>query len=208
MRLKKQIAEQLKQDIQEYYHMEDRIDEVKAKMTFNDNAEEEMKKEKNQIFFTKHLFIIFVILFSTILIGGSVGITCLINYQHFNSEQSLFDKSLRVFRDYINIEMDSYYIESTSSFSLVEEKNSVLNIFEVKKNNDVQFLYQYYSIFDNKIKIEFENKNYTKVVTNENDKKNTIGVLNDASFPINAGDVVTGNVYLNNELNRKITLNF
>lgn len=208
MRLKKELVEQLRRDIQEYYHMEDRIDEVKAKMTFNDDAEEQMKKEKNKIFFTKHLFIIFVILFSAILIGGSVGITCLVNYQHYNSEKSLNDKSLSAFRDYMNVEMPSYYIASTSSYSLIEGKNSILNIFETKEDNNIIFLYQYYSMFDNDLKIEFENKNYNKIVNNENDKKNVIGVLNDTSFPINTGDVVIGNVYINNELNRKITLNF
>lgn len=206
MRLKKQIAEQLKQDIQEYYHMEDRIDEVKAKMTFNDNAEEEMKKEKNQIFFTKHLFIIFVILFSTILIGGSVGITCFINYQHFESEKSLYDQSRKEFDNYKYTNYLNYDIDKNSSFTF--EKKYVFNIYEVKNEKNKVILYQYFSNYDNNFKIEFENKNYSKIVTNESDKKNTIGVLNDSSFSINAGDVVTGNVYLNNEFNRKITLNF
>lgn len=207
MRLKKQIAEQLKQDIQEYYHMEDRIDEVKAKMTFNDNAEEEMKKEKNQIFFTKHLFFIFVILFSTILIGGSVGVTCLINYQHFNSEQSLFDKSQNELKKYLEENLNGYLIEDTASF-IIMNSNAIINIHKATNDQNNKILFNLYSITMDNIECRFENNNYSKIFNNFANKTTTIGVLNDSSFPINAGDMVTGHIYLNNELNRKITLNF
>lgn len=202
MRLKKELVEQLRRDIQEYYHMEDRIDEVKAKMTFNDDAEEQMKKEKNKIFFTKHLFIIFVILFSAILIGGSVGITSLVNYQHYNSEKSLNDKSLKELENYLKENLPNFTMKNYNSF-ILENSTMYIGVYETINSNETKYIFQCNSIYDANIKCIFINDTYTKSFNN-----NTISIFNDSSFPINTGDVVTGNVYINNELNRKITLNF
>lgn len=207
MNVKKRLVQDIEEGMKNYYHMEDRLDEVKSRMTFVKKTDEQIELENiksHNFIFRKPCFILTSIIAGLVLIGGSTGITCLIkNQQSYNSD--LGSDSFIVSKQFINDNYQGCFINNRYSISIKNNKY-ILNFIDIQYSETSFILSQAYTNYNNfNISINYKNNDYQKTLTYT---ENRIDVLNDEQFPINSGDIVKGSIFIDNQLVKEITLNF
>lgn len=207
MNVKKRLVQDIEEGMKNYYHMEDRLDEVKSRMTFVKKTDEQIELENiksHNFIFRKPCFILTSIIAGLVLIGGSTGITCLIKNQQSNNSD-LGSDSFIVSKQFINDNYQGCFINNRYSISIKNNKY-ILNFIDIQYSETSFILSQAYTNYNNfNITINYKNNDYQKTLTYT---ENRIDVLNDEQFPINSGDIVKGSIFIDNQLVKEITLNF
>lgn len=208
MNVKKRLVHDIEEGMKNYYHMEDRLDEVKSRMTFVKKTDEQIELENiksHNFIFRKPCFILTSIIAGLVLIGGSTGITCLIKNQQSYENDSLYHESILVSNLFIYNNFSEYSKSNFYSISLSQDKY-LFNFIDIQSPENSIMLSQFYTKLSNfNISINYKNNDYQKTLTYT---ENRIDVLNDEQFPINSGDIVKGSIFIDNQLVKEITLNF
>ena len=208
MNVKKRLVQDIEEGMKNYYHMEDRLDEVKSRMTFVKKTDEQIELENiksHNFIFRKPCFILTSIIAGLVLIGGSTGITCLIKKSTEYSNAEIYNKSFEILNNFYKNELPEYSFDDTSTFLFFNNKY-ILNFANVITYNNLKIVSQFYTnCKDFNISINYKNNDYQKTLTYT---ENRIDVLNDEQFPINSGDIVKGSIFIDNQLVKEITLNF
>lgn len=203
-----EISKILKQQVNEYYHLEDRYEEALEKIDFS-------KRPKNNILYIPRKPFIFILIFAsaltiaaTSIISGTIGYN--MEKNDSSPELSLYNNSVKEAEKYLNENLDNYNALPAYTYSV--DNAYLFNIYSGKKDNSKVYIYQFANKNNNNFSIELSCNSYTKTLsydsdTNENNLQN-IGILNDANFIINDSDIMYGKIYIDNVLKKTITINF
>ena len=203
-----EISKILKQQVNEYYHLEDRYEEALEKIDFS-------KRPKNNILYIPRKPFIFILIFAsaltiaaTSIISGTIGY----NMDNDNSspELSLYNNSVKEAEKYLKENLTNYNLLPVYNYNIHDLY--IFNIYSGKKEGLQKFVYQLKTEEAQNFSIELSCNSYTKTLSytkdsNENNSQN-IGILNDANFIINDSDIMYGKIYIDNVLEKTITINF
>lgn len=198
----KKIEKFLNDEVNNFYHLDDRYEEAAFKIQFNE-------RNSSLLHFKKGPFLAIV---STLSVAVIV-LSSFIGYQINNlnddrlQKETLYEECINNSKDFLNKNLDNCLEYPLFTYSPYE--NSLLCVYSGTKENDVKYIYQMINKDIISINIEFICKSYTKIITlDSNETSPIIGFLNDDSFVINDNDIVYGKIYKDNSFLKNITINF
>lgn len=204
---KKDVIKILNADLDQYYNIDDKLDDIKAKMTFTEEKEE----SKENFIFSKKPFILTAALSAVVLFGLGILGGSLINRDDSNfMYDSTFNKSLNLAKDYFIGNENIKNVKTKYVCNLSE--NAYLNIYQGQRNNNLLYIYQIYASYNSDLKFDLykekdldQNPIILKSIIHKASITNTIDELD---FSIQNNDIVYGNIYLGEDFIKNIVINF
>ena len=186
---KSTIEKRTKKHLEELYNMDDRLADIKAKMSLD----QPISKKPTEITFKKQKFLIATILLGILLIGTSSVTTYALTKKNNDSSHIQIAPAEEYMQEaitYLAETLDTYEDTPVSSFYI--SKTYILNIYRGSqfKTNEPKtcYVYQIYGltdIYDSKITLQFQNKEQDqKIVEKQSYEKSVIGLINDETFAI------------------------
>lgn len=201
----KELVKFFLSDADEYYGLKEKKEEIIKNNNVDNN--------KNGGFFSfpRRKFIISSVVSCLLLVGAGFGIGYLIkglDNENDYVDDSIYCKSTKESKEFFisNFYGKDYNLE----FSFRYLNNSIYNLYQIQDENKT-IAFQIYSINkDEEIVVNFENSRTSQksIITKEVDSYNQISILNDSNFEIIANDVIYGEVYVDTNFVKNITINF
>ena len=198
----KELVKFFLSDADEYYGLKEKKEEIIK----NNNVD-----NKNGGFFSfpRRKFIISSVVSCLLLVGAGFGIGYLIKGLDNNSFKynELYVQSSNA--------IEKYFLENYNNqrfiniYSINLNDNEIFGFYE-NENKDI-IIYQCYSLTSTeKITVSFENSRTSQksIITKEVCSYNQISILNNSNFEIIANDVIYGEVYVDTNFVKNITINF
>ena len=199
----KELVKFFLSDADEYYGLKEKKEEIIKNNNVDNN--------KNGGFFSfpRRKFIISSVVSCLLLVGAGFGIGYLIKG---------LDKN--------GFKYNELYVQSSNAIEkyFLENYNNqrFINIYSINLNDDEMFsfyenenkdivIYQCSSLINTeKITVSFENSRTSQksIITKEVGSYNQISILNNSNFEIIANDVIYGEVYVDTNFVKNITINF
>ena len=201
----KELVKFFLSDADEYYGLKEKKEEIIKNNNVDNN--------KNGGFFSfpRRKFIISSVVSCLLLVGAGFGIGYLIkgldNENDYVSD-SIYYKSIEKSKEFFKNHNYNNDFEVIFSYKLLS--NYIFNVY-VEKENLSNYFFQCYSLKSTeKITVSFENSRTSQksIITKEVDSYNQISILNDSNFEIIANDVIYGEVYVDTNFVKNITINF
>lgn len=199
----KELVKFFLSDADEYYGLKEKKEEIIKNNNVDNN--------KNGGFFSfpRRKFIISSVVSCLLLVGAGFGIGYLIKGLDNNSFKynELYVKSSNA--------IEKYFLENYNNqrfiniYSINLNDNEIFGFYE-NENKDI-IIYQCYSLTSTeKITVSFENSRTSQksIITKEVCSYNQISILNNSNFEIIANDVIYGEVYVDTNFVKNITINF
>lgn len=199
----KELVKFFLSDADEYYGLKEKKEEIIKNNNVDNN--------KNGGFFSfpRRKFIISSVVSCLLLVGAGFGIGYLI--------KGLDNNSLKYNELYVQSSnaIEKYFLENYNNqrfiniYSINLNDNEIFGFYE-NENKDI-IIYQCYSLTSTeKITVSFENSRTSQksIITKEVCSYNQISILNDSNFEIIANDVIYGEVYVDTNFVKNITINF
>ncbi len=199
----KELVKFFLSDADEYYGLKEKKEEIIKNNNVDNN--------KNGGFFSfpRRKFIISSVVSCLLLVGAGFGIGYLIKGLDNNSFKynELYVQSSNA--------IEKYFLENYNNqrfiniYSINLNDNEIFGFYE-NENKDI-IIYQCYSLTSTeKITVSFENSRTSQksIITKEVCSYNQISILNDSNFEIIANDVIYGEVYVDTNFVKNITINF
>lgn len=203
----KEFRKKLIDSVNEYYHLEDRFEEVASKLQLVDDVCDD------EFHFRKKPFILITVALSLLVILLTSIISCCVSYHSGldkNAAAILYQNSLREAKPFLDSNLDKY--NNTPMYSITSNDNYLFNLYSGKNGSTELYVYQLY--FKNDAKYKIELSNYTQAIVlnyntgTEEDDSPKLGILNYSNFVINDNDIMYGKIYIDNELVKNFTINF
>lgn len=200
----KELVKFFLSDADEYYGLKEKKEEIIKNNNVDNN--------KNGGFFSfpRRKFIISSVVSCLLLVGAGFGIGYLIkgldNENNFKYNE-LYKQSRNEIEKYLLSNYNKQIFINVFSFNL---NNDEMFSFYENENKDI-VIYQCYSLTTTeKITVSFENSRTSQksIITKEVDSYNQISILNNSNFEIIANDVIYGEVYVDTNFVKNITINF
>ena len=199
----KELVKFFLSDADEYYG----LNEKKEEIIKNNNVD----NNKNGGFFSfpRRKFIISSVASCLLLVGAGFGIGYLIkglDNEIFNYDE-LYKQSRGAIEKYL---LNNYNNQKFINIYSINLNNDKLFSFYENETKDI-YIYQCSSLTSTeKITISFENSRTSQksIITKEVDSYNQISILNNSNFEIIANDVIYGEVYVDTNFVKNITINF
>lgn len=199
----KELVKFFLSDADEYYGLKEKKEEIIKNNNVDNN--------KNGGFFSfpRRKFIISSVVSCLLLVGAGFGIGYLIKGLDKNGFKynELYVQSSNA--------IEKYFLENYNNqkfiniYSINLNDNEIFGFYE-NENKDI-VIYQCYSLTTTeKITVSFENSRTSQksIITKEVDSYNQISILNNSNFEIIANDVIYGEVYVDTNFVKNITINF
>ncbi|CDC43740.1 unknown [Firmicutes bacterium CAG:449] len=199
----KELVKFFLSDADEYYGLKEKKEEIIKNNNVDNN--------KNGGFFSfpRRKFIISSVVSCLLLVGAGFGIGYLIKGLDNNSFKynELYVQSSNA--------IEKYFLENYNNqrfiniYSINLNDNEIFGFYE-NENKDI-IIYQCYSLTSTeKITVSFENSRTSQksIITKEVCSYNQISILNNSNFEIIANDVIYGEVYVDTNFVKNITINF
>lgn len=199
----KELVKFFLSDADEYYGLKEKKEEIIKNNNVDNN--------KNGGFFSfpRRKFIISSVVSCLLLVGAGFGIGYLIKGLDNNSFKynELYVQSSNA--------IEKYFLENYNNqrfiniYSINLNDNEIFGFYE-NENKDI-IIYQCYSLTSTeKITVSFENSRTSQksIFTKEVGSYNQISILNNSNFEIIANDVIYGEVYVDTNFVKNITINF
>lgn len=199
----KELVKFFLSDADEYYGLKEKKEEIIKNNNVDNN--------KNGGFFSfpRRKFIISSVVSCLLLVGAGFGIGYLI--------KGLDNNSFKYNELYVqsNNAIEKYFLENYNNqrfiniYSINLNDNEIFGFYE-NENKDI-IIYQCYSLTSTeKITVSFENSRTSQksIITKEVCSYNQISILNNSNFEIIANDVIYGEVYVDTNFVKNITINF
>ena len=202
-----EIKKFLTDSVNEYYHLEDRFDEVLERSKFR------QRPKKPFVIIKKKKFIITTILLSLSVIAAGTCLGIVIGSDGCidkNSASYIYNESISQAESFLNNNLDNYMQIPLYSYTL--DTKCLINFYTGKKDNNKIYVYQIFNKLSSDVSVELTCNSYTKTLNFDksipDNLVSTIGILNDSNFVINDNDIMYGNIYVDGILSRSITINF
>lgn len=200
----KELVKFFLSDADEYYGLKEKKEEIIKNNNVDNN--------KNGGFFSfpRRKFIISSVVSCLLLVGAGFGIGYLIkgldNENDFKYNE-LYKQSRSEFEEYLLSNYNKQIFINVFYFNL--NNNEMFSFYE-NENKDTIIYQCYSSINTKKITVSFENSRTSQksIITKEVGSYNQISILNDSNFEIIANDVIYGEVYVDTNFVKNITINF
>ena len=199
----KELVKFFLSDADEYYGLKEKKEEIIKNNNVDNN--------KNGGFFSfpRRKFIISSVASCLLLVGAGFGIGYLIKGLDKNGFKynELYVQSSNA--------IEKYFLENYNNqrfiniYSINLNDNEIFGFYENENKNTI--IYQCYSLTNTeKITVSFENSRTSQksIITKEVGSYNQISILNDSNFEIIANDVIYGEVYVDTNFVKNITINF
>lgn len=199
----KELVKFFLSDADEYYGLKEKKEEIIKNNNVDNN--------KNGGFFSfpRRKFIISSVVSCLLLVGAGFGIGYLIKGLDKNGFKynELYVQSSNA--------IEKYFLENYNNqrfiniYSINLNDNEIFGFYE-NENKDI-VIYQCYSLTTTeKITVSFENSRTSQksIITKEVGSYNQISILNNSNFEIIANDVIYGEVYVDTNFVKNITINF
>lgn len=200
----KELVKFFLSDADEYYGLKEKKEEIIKNNNVDNN--------KNGGFFSfpRRKFIISSVVSCLLLVGAGFGIGYLIKGLDKNDyeDNSFYYKSIEESKEFFEKNFYNNDFDLIYSFKYLD--NSIYNLYQIQDENKT-IAFQIYSISKNeKIVVNFENirTSQKSIITKEVDSYNQISILNNSNFEIIANDVIYGEVYVDTNFVKNITINF
>lgn len=200
----KELVKFFLSDADEYYGLKEKKEEIIKNNNVDNN--------KNGGFFSfpRRKFIISSVVSCLLLVGAGFGIGYLIKGLDKNDyeDNSFYYKSIEESEEFFEKNFYNNDFDLIYSFKYLD--NSIYNLYQIQDENKT-IAFQIYSISKNeKIVVNFENirTSQKSIITKEVDSYNQISILNNSNFEIIANDVIYGEVYVDTNFVKNITINF
>lgn len=199
----KELVKFFLSDADEYYGLKEKKEEIIKNNNVDNN--------KNGGFFSfpRRKFIISSVVSCLLLVGAGFGIGYLIkglDNERFNYDE-LYKQSRGTIEKYL---LNNYNNQKFINIYSINLNNDKLFSFYENETKDI-YIYQCSSLTSTeKITISFENSRTSQksIITKEVDSYNQISILNNSNFEIIANDVIYGEVYVDTNFVKNITINF
>lgn len=199
----KELVKFFLSDADEYYGLKEKKEEIIKNNNVDNN--------KNGGFFSfpRRKFIISSVVSCLLLVGAGFGIGYLIkglDNEIFNYDE-LYKQSRGTIEKYL---LNNYNNQKFINIYSINLNNDKLFSFYENETKDI-YIYQCSSLTSTeKITISFENSRTSQksIITKEVDSYNQISILNNSNFEIIANDVIYGEVYVDTNFVKNITINF
>lgn len=199
----KELVKFFLSDADEYYGLKEKKEEIIKNNNVDNN--------KNGGFFSfpRRKFIISSVVSCLLLVGAGFGIGYLIkglDNEIFNYDE-LYKQSRGAIEKYL---LNNYNNQKFINIYSINLNNDKLFSFYENETKDI-YIYQCSSLTSTeKITISFENSRTSQksIITKEVDSYNQISILNNSNFEIIANDVIYGEVYVDTNFVKNITINF
>ena len=199
----KELVKFFLSDADEYYGLKEKKEEIIKNNNVDNN--------KNGGFFSfpRRKFIISSVASCLLLVGAGFGIGYLIkglDNEIFNYDK-LYKQSRGAIEKYL---LNNYNNQKFINIYSINLNNDKLFSFYENETKDI-YIYQCSSLTSTeKITISFENSRTSQksIITKEVDSYNQISILNNSNFEIIANDVIYGEVYVDTNFVKNITINF
>lgn len=199
----KELVKFFLSDADEYYGLKEKKEEIIKNNNVDNN--------KNGGFFSfpRRKFIISSVASCLLLVGAGFGIGYLIkglDNEIFNYDE-LYKQSRGAIEKYL---LNNYNNQKFINIYSINLNNDKLFSFYENETKDI-YIYQCSSLTSTeKITISFENSRTSQksIITKEVDSYNQISILNNSNFEIIANDVIYGEVYVDTNFVKNITINF
>lgn len=197
----KELVKFFLSDADEYYGLKEKKEEIIKNNNVDNN--------KNGGFFSfpRRKFIISSVVSCLLLVGAGFGIGYLIKGLDNVKYNELYKQSRNEIEKYLLSNYNKQIFINVFSINL--NNNEMFSFYE-NENKDI-IIYQCYSLINTeKITVSFENSRTSQksIITKEVDSYNQISILNDSNFEIIANDVIYGEVYVDTNFVKNITINF
>lgn len=199
----KELVKFFLSDADEYYGLKEKKEEIIKNNNVDNN--------KNGGFFSfpRRKFIISSVASCLLLVGAGFGIGYLIKGLDKNGFKynELYVQSSNAIEKYFLENYDNQRFINIYSINLND--NEIFGFYENENKNTI--IYQCYSLTNTeKITVSFENSRTSQksIITKEVGSYNQISILNDSNFEIIANDVIYGEVYVDTNFVKNITINF
>ena len=199
----KELVKFFLSDADEYYGLKEKKEEIIKNNNVDNN--------KNGGFFSfpRRKFIISSVASCLLLVGAGFGIGYLIkglDNEIFNYDE-LYKQSRGAIEKYL---LNNYNNQKFINIYSINLNNDKLFSFYENETKDI-YRYQCSSLTSTeKITISFENSRTSQksIITKEVDSYNQISILYNSNFEIIANDVIYGEVYVDTNFVKNITINF
>lgn len=199
----KELVKFFLSDADEYYGLKEKKEEIIKNNNVDNN--------KNGGFFSfpRRKFIISSVVSCLLLVGAGFGIGYLIkglDNEILNYDE-LYKQSRGTIEKYL---LNNYNNQKFINIYSINLNNDKLFSFYENETKDI-YIYQCSSLTSTeKITISFENSRTSQksIITKEVDSYNQISILNNSNFEIIANDVIYGEVYVDTNFVKNITINF
>lgn len=199
----KELVKFFLSDADEYYGLKEKKEEIIKNNNVDNN--------KNGGFFSfpRRKFIISSVVSCLLLVGAGFGIGYLIkglDNEIFNYDE-LYKQSRGTIEKYL---LNNYNNQKFINIYSINLNNDKLFSFYENETKDI-YIYQCSSLTSTeKITISFENSRTSQksIITKEVCSYNQISILNNSNFEIIANDVIYGEVYVDTNFVKNITINF
>lgn len=199
----KELVKFFLSDADEYYGLKEKKEEIIKNNNVDNN--------KNGGFFSfpRRKFIISSVVSCLLLVGAGFGIGYLIKGLDKNGFKynELYVQSSNAIEKYF---LENYNNQNFINIYSINLNNNEIFGFYENENKDI-VIYQCYSLTTTeKITVSFENSRTSQksIITKEVDSYNQISILNNSNFEIIANDVIYGEVYVDTNFVKNITINF
>ena len=200
----KELVKFFLSDADEYYGLKEKKEEIIKNNNVDNN--------KNGGFFSfpRRKFIISSVVSCLLLVGAGFGIGYLIkglDNENVFKYNELYKQSRSEIEEYLVKNYNDQKFINIYSFNL---NNDEMFSFYENENKDT-IIYQCYSLTTTeKITVSFENSRTSQksIITKEVCSYSQISILNDSNFEIIANDVIYGEVYVDTNFVKNITINF
>lgn len=198
----KKIEKFLNDEVNNFYHLNDRYEEVASKIQFSERNSSLLHFKKGPFFAIVSTLSVAVIVLSS-FIGYQI---CQINANDYNNS-TLYAECINNSKDFLTENLDDHSEYPFLTYS--PNKDSLLCIYSGIKENNKKYIYQILKKKRIYLTVDFICNSYTKTINLDNNETSPIiGFLNDDNFVINDNDIVYGNIYKDNSFLKKITINF
>lgn len=199
----KELVKFFLSDADEYYGLKEKKEEIIKNNNVDNN--------KNGGFFSfpRRKFIISSVVSCLLLVGAGFGIGYLIKGLDKNGFKydELYKQSRGAIEEYL---LNNYNNQKFINIYSINLNNDKLFSFYENETKDI-YIYQCSSLTSTeKITISFENSRTSQksTITKEVCSYNQISILNNSNFEIIANDVIYGEVYVDTNFVKNITINF
>lgn len=199
----KELVKFFLSDADEYYGLKEKKEEIIKNNNVDNN--------KNGGFFSfpRRKFIISSVVSCLLLVGAGFGIGYLIKGLDKNGFKynELYVQSSNAIEKYF---LENYNNQKFINIYSINLNNNEIFGFYENENKDI-VIYQCYSLTTTeKITVSFENSRTSQksIITKEVGSYNQISILNNSNFEIIANDVIYGEVYVDTNFVKNITINF
>lgn len=197
---KKQVAEILKRDFEDYYNMDDRIGDLKSQINFNSMG----IVHKNMITMRKSKFITACILSSLLLVGGSSAVTYIITQKSREYYEILYRQSIHDASAFLEKEFDTFVSYPIQTYSY--EDRTLFNVYKGEKEQNDFLSFQIYTknLFDI-FTVKFSYFDDQITIYSDLQHRHNMQILN-FDYDLIPGYMINGSIFVNERLYKNIAL--